>query len=570
MGRKLRFSAKIIVALLVGAVALFSTDYASSAEYDGNPSNYRSQIDSLQPGDVLNLSAGDYEDGLSITDIEGAADNPIVISGPESGNPAVFLGNGSRNTVSIRRSAYIVLRYVTIDGRDIANIDAIKAEGDANNWSHHITIEHCSITGHDANQQTTGISTKAPSWDWTIRHNVIHSAGTGMYLGNSDGSAPFIRGLIEYNLIRDPEGYCMQIKHQNPRPDLSGMPNDGSVTIIRHNTFIKDDDPSGSGDRPSVLLGHFPESGTGAGDRYEVYGNFFYHNPREALFQGEGNIHLHDNVFVDSGGGWPAINIRPHNGVPQDIAVYNNTVFSADTGIAVTGVESGYDQRVVGNAVFAATPLNLTAGVSDTGNVIDTAANAGNYVTNPTLELGEIDLYPLAEQLQGADLSSSLALVTGDIDHDRDFNGRSKDFTYRGAYQGGEGTNPGWQLDAATKGEIPSADADADGDTDGDTDTDTDTDTDMDTDGDSDSDADADTDADSDADMDADNDADSDGDSDMDADTDSDSDSAADAGELNNSDGESSCDCRITGATGQRSVLFGLLFAIAEPRGLML
>lgn len=435
----------IILVTIIFPTLLIATDY------NVDPSNYRNYLTTLQPGDTLKLAAGQYSGGLSITDLVGTTEAPITVTGPESGEAAILLGNAARNTVSIRRSAHIVLRYLTIDGQNISYIDAVKAEGDSGNWTHHITIEHCTITGHDANQYTVGISTKAPSWDWVIRHNVVYSAGTGLYLGNSNGEAPFIRGLIEYNLIQNPVGYCMQIKHQNPRPTLPDMPSDGSVTIVRHNVFVKDDDPSERGDRPNLLVGHFPVSGTGAGDRYEIYGNFFYHNPRESLFQGEGNIHLHDNVFVDSGSGWPAINIRPHNDLPKEIAIYNNTIFGADTGITVTGVDSGFSQMVIGNVIFADTPFNLTSSVTAVENLTGDIAQAATYFTNSSLTLGQLDLYPLPGQFIDTDISGLLTTVTGDTDHGRDFNGFTKDFTYRGAYQGGAGSNPGWQLNAEIK-----------------------------------------------------------------------------------------------------------------------
>ena len=32
---------------------------------------------------------------------------------------------------------------------------------------------------------------------------------------------------------------------------------------------------------------------------YEVYGNYFLHNHREALLQAAGRVTVHDNVFVD-------------------------------------------------------------------------------------------------------------------------------------------------------------------------------------------------------------------------------------------------------------------------------
>src|SRR5690606_30552814 len=102
-------------------------------------------------------------------------------------------------------------------GQGIGGIDAIKAGGAATNYAHHITIEGCTITNHDGgetNQQIVGISTKIVTWDWVIRKNVIDGAGTGLYLGNSDGTRAFIGGLIEGNLFRKTLGYNAQIKYQ--------------------------------------------------------------------------------------------------------------------------------------------------------------------------------------------------------------------------------------------------------------------------------------------------------------------------------------------------------------------
>ncbi len=50
---------------------------------------------------------------------------------------------------------------------------------------------------------------------------------------------------------------------------------------------------------------------------YEVYGNFLYHNPREALMQADGRVSIHDNAFVD--GYYAAINLMATN-LPLKIA----------------------------------------------------------------------------------------------------------------------------------------------------------------------------------------------------------------------------------------------------------
>jgi hypothetical protein len=102
-------------------------------------------------------------------------------------------------------------------------------------------------------------------------------------------------------------------------------------------------------------VGHFPLTGIGATDLYEIYGNFFFQNPTEALFQGEGNIALHDNLFVTSAG--DAIHVQPQNDLPRYVTVYDNTVVASGEGISITGGDPNYVQRIIGNAAFAAAPV---------------------------------------------------------------------------------------------------------------------------------------------------------------------------------------------------------------------
>src|SRR5262249_4748127 len=161
------------------------------------------------------------------------------------------------------------------------------------------------------------------SWNWVIRGNLIERVGTGMYLGNSDGNQQFFAGLIEYNVIIDTIGYNLQVKHQNARPTVAGMPTADARTIIRHNVFSKSGNSSTGGlARPNLLVGRMPPSGPGVNDRYEIYGNFFFQNGTEALFQGEGNVYFYDNVMFNSLGS--AISIQNTNGAPRDVHIFNN------------------------------------------------------------------------------------------------------------------------------------------------------------------------------------------------------------------------------------------------------
>ena len=411
---------------------------------NANPSNYRKMLSTLQPGDTLVLAAGNYS-LLTINHLNGIASNCITITGPSSGPPAVIQGASGNNTVEISSSSYLTIKNLVIDSLGIDGAFGISAHGDSSTPTHHILIQGNTLVGQNSGQQTDGISTKIPTWGWVIRQNIINGAGTGIYLGKSDGTDPFVAGVIEDNLIENPIGYCMEIKYQVSRPNIPGMPMTPSATLIRNNVFIKNDQSSPDGDRPNLLVGGFPDSGAGSMDMYEIYGNFFYHNPREALFQGSGRISFHDNVLVD--GQYTAAIFRDHD-LPLKLAyVYNNTVYSTQAGITI-GSAAPQGEAVIGNAVFAAKPLSGSIS-NQQDNVTDTMANAALYVTAPSFTLGKMKFYPLPGKLQGTALP--LLQFASDPDYNLDFNRTAKaSMTFRGAYAG-SGMNPGWQLQAGIK-----------------------------------------------------------------------------------------------------------------------
>lgn len=412
-------------------------------DLSADPSNYESVVSTLVAGDTLHLAPGDYQ-LLSVDNLNGTASTWIVITGPDAGAPATFHADPAPccNTVEIRNSSYFALKNVTIDGGHVDGAFGISAQSGT---VHDILIEGCTLLNHDGSQQHDGISTKVPTWGWVIRRNRIINAGTALYLGNSDGTDPFIAGVIEENLVQDPIGYCMEIKWQQPRPVVAGMPAGPSSTIVRNNVFIKGDGPSPDGDRPNVLVGGFPTSGAGAEDRYEIYGNLFYHNPRESLLQVSGRVTIHDNIFVDSAQN--AITLQDHDLSLELAYVYNNTIYSTAGGIHF-GNSAPQGDAVVGNLIFANTP---TAGpIADARDNIELMpSDATSYVSAPSTTLGQMNFYPLPGKCEGA--SMDFSKFSTDADYDRDFNGTDKGtFTFRGAYAGA-GTNPGWTLDADIK-----------------------------------------------------------------------------------------------------------------------
>lgn len=417
---------------MLGVVLLIAaTAPAGAREFPANPKNYLKLLRQLAAGDSLLLAAGRYEKGLPIKGLVGESGKPIVIAGPVAGERAVFSAQRGSNTVSLADSAFVEIRNLELDGQGLP-VDGVKAEGRAQ-WVHDITLENLLIHGYDNDLQTVAISTKCPTWNWVIRDSIIRQAGTGIYLGNSDGSAPFINGVIEHNVISETLGYNMEIKHQKERPavDLAR-----AVTIIRHNVFSKRSDRGGNKARPNVLVGHGPLTGVGVDDAYWIYGNYFEENAREALFQGEGNLALYNNLFVNTVG--DAIHLQPHHDAPRDVWIFGNTILARTTGIDIRGGARGHRQRVEANAVFAGRPIRAE---DQRDNVTEPFEAARQFLTDPLPADGPIDLHPKADALVRA--ARDAAPPDAFADWNLDFDGNVRPSTVRGAYTCA-GSNCGW------------------------------------------------------------------------------------------------------------------------------
>ena len=400
---------------------------ASATDYRAGPDNYREQLLRLQPGDRLLLKSGDYLQGLPLHELSGHSDQPIIIEAlyPSAPLPR-FIARPGANTVSLINVRYLVLRYLELDGRNVP-VDAIKAEGHSR-FADFISLEHLFIHDYAASQQNVGISTKCPALGWVVRNNRIQRVGTGMYFGDADGTDPFVAGLIEGNHVSDTLGYNLQIKHQKARPaDMleSGTRHD---TLIRHNFFSKENALAGPHSRPNVLVGHFPLTGVGSQDRYLIYANLFWQNPSESLFQGEGNIALYNNLLINWSGS--AVHVQPHNDVPRQVDIFQNTVVARDEGVVLRNPEAGqsYPQRVVANLIFAARPLSSPGWVGTVTGPYDTAAR---HLRKPYSTLEKLDMAPRHF------LAPAPGIPSGYPDADLDFTQAMRASSELGACQSG-------------------------------------------------------------------------------------------------------------------------------------
>jgi hypothetical protein len=424
---------RIEFAVLLLALVLAAAEPARAVLLQAGPNDYRDAVRRLRPGDTLQLQPGIYRNGLSIHRLLGTAAAPIAIRGAVRAGRSVFVPASGRNTVSIVDSAYVTVAELDLFGEHAA-VDAVKAEG-TSRFAHHITIEGLRIVGYNFNQQIVGISTKCPAWDWTIRRNDIRGAGTGMYLGNSDGSAPFVRGVIEANVVVGTRGYSLQVKHQQRWPDQVAVDGIRGDTIIRYNTFAKSVGASTGDDaRPNVLLGHQPRDGRGSDDRFVVYGNLFVDNPDEALLQAEGNLTLYNNVFVNRRG--DALTLREHHDAPRAVDVFRNTIIAQGTGVLLRNPDRRFAQTISSNAIFAA---RVVPEAIAHDNFVRPASEVAHYLRSVGNRASPTDLAPQPDALLDPHWRPDGRLGLPDVVVDFDRRPRPR-MTY-GAYAGDASAN---------------------------------------------------------------------------------------------------------------------------------
>ncbi|MDP1588354.1 MAG: hypothetical protein Q8M07_11455, partial [Prosthecobacter sp.] len=176
-----------------------------------------------------------------------------------------------------------------------------------------------------------------------------------------------------------------------------------------------------------------------------IYGNFFWHNPRESLLQASGRVSIHNNVFADCPS-HAAITLRNHDLPVKLVHIYNNTICSAARGIRIASAASE-DHAVMGNVVFAGEPLSLHSTITNVrDNITGPVADAVLHLVNPQMTLGTLALHPKPGSCEGTPLD--LSPFATETAFDLDFNGTSKgERRIRGAYA----AKAGWMLQSGIK-----------------------------------------------------------------------------------------------------------------------
>lgn len=207
----------------------------SGAVTVGNDAQLRNALAELKPGSVVRIAPGNYRPGLSVRDIRGSADKPVLVEALDPENPPVFEGGNEawhltdvshftlrglvcrkqkNNGINIDDGGSIDTpsEHVTLDQLHIedtgpdGNFDAIKCSGvehlkitacRISGWGgqaidfvgcHHAEISGCGIIGKSGFSQHTGPQFKGGCSEVWMHHCRLTNAGQRpIQIGGSTG-----------------------------------------------------------------------------------------------------------------------------------------------------------------------------------------------------------------------------------------------------------------------------------------------------------------------------------------------------------------------------------------------
>jgi hypothetical protein len=102
----------------------------------------RAAIAGLKPGAVIRIAAGTYQPGISLRDVHGTAEEPVLIEALDAAHPPVFEGGGQAWHLS--DLSHVTLRGLACKGQRHNGIN-IDDGGDFDTPSHHVTLDHVRV-----------------------------------------------------------------------------------------------------------------------------------------------------------------------------------------------------------------------------------------------------------------------------------------------------------------------------------------------------------------------------------------------------------------------------------------
>lgn len=266
---------------MLAASALASPSRAESRTARDDAS-LRAALVNLQPGDRVVIAPGEYRAGIHLRNVNGTADQPVIIEAEEPKRPPVFVGGTTAiqlsdcNHVTLRRlaargqtgngfniddagsfdspSVGVVLEGLEVsDVGPLGNCDAIKLSGvqdfivrdcTIEGWGgqavdlvgcHRGVIEGCTFRGKKGFSQSTGPQLKGGTSQIIVRRCLFENAAArGVNVGGSTGLQFFRPQGAKHEandiIVED----CTFIGGETP---VAFVGVDGAV--FRHNTIVR-------------------------------------------------------------------------------------------------------------------------------------------------------------------------------------------------------------------------------------------------------------------------------------------------------------------------------------------
>lgn len=415
--------------ILVTAIAnLWPQAFAREIDlYQGD--SFKTAVESLEPGDLVTVYPGSYEDigRIDIT-VKGTRFAPVVIAAaPGEVRPFITRPRGGppQNTINIDGAEFLRIRGLEISSN---GGDGIRLEAEPSN----IVLEDLVI--HDVN---VGINFRSDMHHIIVRRNEIYNTndtGEAMYVGCNNAKCSVSESIIEDNWIHDTlladQGDGIEIKN-------------GSHSNLIRNNVIHDTN------YPCILV-----YGSNGHPRNVVEGNVMW-NCGNSGIQAAADAVIRNNIVFDSP--YNGFNSQPHQGVqPVNLEFIHNTIIGGESCVRLAGWNDSRRLVFANNAIYCPTgelKIDGLSGVAVSGNVVFPknalfrgSANAvGHSVASDFVDAPSRNAYPA---------DTSTLLDAGDPSYTTflDFNGLPRESRAdAGAYAHRTTRNPGWKVRAGFK-----------------------------------------------------------------------------------------------------------------------
>eukprot|EP01114_Cavostelium_apophysatum_P011276 TRINITY_DN2548_c0_g1_i2.p1 TRINITY_DN2548_c0_g1~~TRINITY_DN2548_c0_g1_i2.p1 ORF type:complete len:629 (+),score=131.01 TRINITY_DN2548_c0_g1_i2:51-1937(+) len=428
-------ASRLFFALLAALILKCSADRYYYTPQNGTNEAWKTRMQTLKPGDILQFAAGTYTvtSKLSVSWI-GNITHPIIIEGEAGAQTTIYRPDANQNTIDIGTGSYFILQNLRFQGGS-KGVRMGESGNIENAIFQNLEIFDTTTTAMSAND------VGRTHTNVTIRHNEIHDTGSSesecFYFGCNNAGCTFRNSLIEYN-------YCHNTAGESGSGGSGIQVKTGSYNNIVRNNVVTD-----------ILYG----AGILLYDDYDlgvnlIEGNYVARTGDNGI-QVTSGAKIINNVITDCGGLCISVQAnQPKSGSPlRNVFMAHNTAIS-DSGSKCVKVEStsATSFSVINNAVFCNNPepyyllfsggtINNNGYYGEGSDPIGTNSVALGTQNAELLNPAGLNYYPKAgSKLLNA--GASLSSVSSDFN----CNARSGTTPTLGAYEYVGASNSGWQI----------------------------------------------------------------------------------------------------------------------------